>query len=44
MKAVGLKPMKKIPILNGELPCTFNQYELFAGEHKEWKKKQTFAK
>ncbi len=43
MKAVGLKPMKKIPILNGELPCTFNQYELFAGEHKEWKKQRQNA-
>ena len=38
MKCIGLKPSRKIPILNGDLDCTFNQYELFSGEHKEYKK------
>lgn len=38
MKCIGLKPSKRIPILNGDLECRFNQYELFSGEHKEYKK------
>lgn len=38
MKCIGLKPSRKIPILNGDLDCMFNQYELFSGEHKEYKK------
>ena len=38
MKSIGLKPSKRIPILNGDLECRFNQYELFVGEHKEYKK------
>lgn len=38
MKCIGLKPSKRIPVLNGELECRFNQYELFQGEHKEYKK------
>lgn len=38
MKCVGLKPSAKISLQNGELPCTFNRYDLFAGEHKEWKR------
>lgn len=38
LKCIGLKPTKKLHLLNGELDCLFNQYELFAGEHKEWKK------
>ena len=38
LKSIGLKPSKKIHLLNGELDCLYNQYELFEGEHKEWKK------
>lgn len=38
LKCIGLKPSKKIHLLNGELDCLYNQYELFQGEHKEWKK------
>lgn len=38
MKCIGLKPSRRIPILNGDLECRFNQYELFAGEHKAYKK------
>lgn len=36
LKCVGLKPGKKIHVMNGELDCLFNQYELFAGERKEF--------
>lgn len=35
---IGLKPTRRIPLLNGELECLFCQYDLFRGEHKEWKK------
>ena len=32
MKSVGLKPSKKYRLLNGELDCQFNKYELFNGK------------
>lgn len=35
MKCIGLKPSKKIRLLNGELDCQFNKYELFAGKRSE---------
>jgi len=38
LKCIGLKPAEKIHLLNGELDCLYNRYELFQGEHKEWKK------
>jgi len=39
LKCVGLKPSKRIKLMNGELECWFNQYELFAGERKEFVRK-----
>lgn len=36
LKCIGLKPSKKVRVMNGELDCLFNQYELFAGERKEF--------
>lgn len=38
LKCIGLKPSQKLHLLNGEIECLFNQYELFQGEHKEWKR------
>ena len=35
MKCIGLKPSKKYRLLNGELDCQFNQYDLFAGSRKQ---------
>jgi putative N6-adenine-specific DNA methylase len=35
MKCIGLKPAKKLRLLNGELDCAFNKYELFQGSRKE---------
>jgi len=37
MKCIGLKPAKKLQLLNGELDCQFNKYELFAGKRNEQK-------
>ena len=37
MKCIGLKPTKKLRLLNGELDCQFNKYELFAGSRKAGK-------
>ena len=34
LKCIGLKPSKRVHLMNGELDCLFNQYELFAGDHK----------
>ena len=38
MKCLGLKPSEKIHLMNGELDCLFNKYELFAGERKQFVK------
>ena len=35
MKQIGLKPSKKLRLLNGELDCRFNKYELFQGKRNE---------
>ena len=32
MKCIGLKPSGKYHLLNGELDCQFNRYDLFAGK------------
>lgn len=32
MKCIGLKPTVKLKLLNGELDCQFNKYELFNGK------------
>ncbi len=34
-KFIGLKPKRKIPILNGSIPCKLLIFEIFAGKHKE---------
>ncbi len=38
LKHIGLKPSKKIKMLNGDLDCLFVKYELFKGEHKDYKR------
>ena len=38
LKCVGLRPAKKIHLVNGDLDCLFNQYVLFKGDRKTWKK------
>jgi len=35
MKRIGLKPSKKYHLLNGELDCQFNRYNLFAGKRND---------
>lgn len=35
MKCIGLKPSKKCHLLNGELDCQFNRYDLFAGKRND---------
>lgn len=44
LKSVGLKPAKRIRLLNGELDCQFVKYELFAGNHKDYKQRQASAR
>ncbi len=36
LKCVGLKPARRIHLMNGELDCLFNQYDLFAGGRKDF--------
>jgi putative N6-adenine-specific DNA methylase len=38
LKCIGLRPAKRIHLVNGDLECLFNQYVLFKGDHKSWKK------
>lgn len=40
LKNMGLKPTKRISLLNGALDCWFNKYELFEGKHSDYKKAQ----
>ncbi len=44
LKHIGLKPSKKIKMLNGDLDCLFVKYELFKGEHKDYKRKHNNSK
>lgn len=39
LKCIGLKPAQRIKLLNGELDCHFVKYELFQGNHKEYKQR-----
>ena len=34
MKHIGLKPSRKIPLMNGQLDCRFLQFELYKGSKK----------
>nr|WP_255412477.1 THUMP domain-containing protein [Dysgonomonas sp. Marseille-P4361] len=34
---IGLKPTKKIQLVNGSLPCEFRKYDIFAGKRKDAK-------
>jgi putative N6-adenine-specific DNA methylase len=34
LKSIGLRPSRKIPILNGSLECSFRKYELYSGSKK----------
>ena len=38
LKCIGLRPTKRLRLVNGDLDCWFNQYVLFKGDHKTWKK------
>lgn len=40
MKCIGLKPSRKMRLLNGELDCQFNKYDLFAGKRKDERMKE----
>ena len=34
MKFIGLKPSKKIKVMNGELECSFRKFEVYLGSKK----------
>ena len=36
LKCIGLKPSQRLHLMNGELDCRFNCYELFSGTRKEF--------
>lgn len=35
---IGLKPSKKIPLMNGTIECEFRKYEIFDGKYNDHKK------
>ena len=37
LKCIGLRPAKKIHLVNGDLDCLFNKYEFFKVYRKTWK-------
>lgn len=40
---IGLKPAKRIHLMNGAIPCEFRKYELFAGKRNEFLSSKTQA-
>jgi putative N6-adenine-specific DNA methylase len=36
---IGLKPNKKIKVMNGKLECSFRKFEVYQGSKKASKKK-----
>jgi len=47
LKCIGLKPGQRIRLMNGELDCLYNRYDLFEGGRKEYvvrEKKQFTSK
>ena len=34
LKLIGLRPSRKIPVLNGSLECSFRKYELYSGSKR----------
>lgn len=36
LKKTGLKPARKIGLLNGSLECSYNKYEIFSGKRNEF--------
>lgn len=43
LKHVGLRPSRRIHLLNGQIPCKFHRYELYQGSRKGEKKTQNDA-
>ena len=39
MKHIGLRPSRKIPLMNGPLDCRFMKFELYDGSRKASKQK-----
>lgn len=37
---IGLKPSKKIQLINGSLPCEFRKYDIFAGKRNDQKRQE----
>lgn len=37
LKSIGLRPSRKMPLLNGSLECSFRKYELYSGSKKPQK-------
>lgn len=35
LKCIGLKPSRKVKLFNGDLECSFREYQMFQGSHKE---------
>lgn len=40
LKHIGLKPSQRFRLLNGELDCLYQRYDLFKGERRDYKRSQ----
>lgn len=40
LSAIGMKPSEKIELINGQLECGFNKYEIFQGKRNDFVRKQ----
>lgn len=40
LAAIGMKPSEKIALVNGQLECEFNKYEIFQGKRNDFVRKQ----
>lgn len=40
LKNVGLRPSRKIPLMNGPLECKFNEYQMFRGDRADFVKQK----
>lgn len=41
LKHVGLRPDQRFHLLNGEIECLFQKYQLFKGDRKQWRSGQS---
>lgn len=44
VKSIGLRPYKKIPVLNGDIPCKWSGFDLFEGSKKRGRETRNYKR